>query len=97
MIKNLSLVMLIVFSFNVDAWWDKAHSMVCDEAYKLLSAPTKKFLDPSLKNMDHLALHAFGLIGLKMMTEKIQGLGTTLIFLIQNKIHTKLHVQKMDA
>ena len=49
MIKNISLALLIVFSFNVDAWWDKAHSMVCDEAYKLLSAPTKKFLDPLIK------------------------------------------------
>ena len=49
MIKNLSLALFIVFSLNVDAWWDKAHSMVCDEAYKLLTAPTKKFLDPFIK------------------------------------------------
>ena len=41
--------------------------------------------------------HVFGLIGLKMMIEKIQDLGTTSIFLIQSKIHTRPHAQKMDV
>ena len=46
MIKNLSFALLITISFNANAWWDKAHRMVCDEAYKLLSVPAKKFVDP---------------------------------------------------
>lgn len=49
MIKNLSFALLITISFNANAWWDKAHRMVCDEAYKLLSVPAKKFVDPLIK------------------------------------------------
>ena len=49
MIQNLSFALLITVSFNANAWWDKAHRMVCDEAYKLLSVPAKKFVDPLIK------------------------------------------------
>ena len=49
MIKNLSLVLLILISFNANAWWDKGHRMVCDEAYKLLTVPAKKMIDPLIE------------------------------------------------
>ena len=49
MIKNLSFVLLILISFNSNAWWDKGHRMVCDEAYKLLTVPAKKMIDPLIE------------------------------------------------
>ena len=45
MIKNFSFLLLI-FSLDASAWWDKGHQLVCDEAYKLLTPRSKKFIDP---------------------------------------------------
>ena len=42
MIKIFSL--LFIFSFDGNAWWDKGHKIVCDEAYKLLTLEAKKSL-----------------------------------------------------
>lgn len=49
MIKNLSFVLLILISFNSNAWWDKGHRMVCDEAYELLTVSAKKMIDPLIE------------------------------------------------
>ena len=46
MIKKFLFVLLIAITFNADAWWEKGHRIVCDEAYKLLTAPVKEMIDP---------------------------------------------------
>ena len=49
MIKNIAFIFLFVFSLDGNAWWDKGHKIVCDEAYKLLTLEVKKFLDPLIQ------------------------------------------------
>ena len=48
-VKKLSFSLLLIFSLDSNAWWDKGHQMVCDEAYKLLIPEVKKLLDPMIK------------------------------------------------
>ena len=49
MIKNLAVVFLFIFSLDANAWWDKGHKIVCDEAYKLLTLEAKEFFDPLIQ------------------------------------------------
>ena len=49
MFKDLYIALLLFISFNADAWWEKGHRMVCDEAYKLLTVSTKKMIDPLIE------------------------------------------------
>ena len=49
MIKIPAIVFLFIFSLDANAWWDKGHKIVCDEAYKLLSLEAKKFFDPLIQ------------------------------------------------
>ena len=49
MIKNISFALLVIFSFEANAWWDTAHQIVCDEAYKLLTVPAKQSIDPLIE------------------------------------------------
>ena len=49
MIKKLFVTIIFIFSLDASAWWDTGHKLVCDEAYKLLTADTKNYLDPMLK------------------------------------------------
>ncbi|MDA9876651.1 S1/P1 nuclease [Gammaproteobacteria bacterium] len=46
MIKNSLLTLVLMISFNANAWWDTGHEMVCSEAYNLLSPAAKKAVDP---------------------------------------------------
>ena len=46
MIKNSLLALVLMISFNANAWWDTGHEMVCSEAYNLLSPAAKKAVDP---------------------------------------------------
>jgi|TARA_B110000495_G_C22883828_1_gene515436 hypothetical protein len=46
MIKNSLLALVFIISFNISAWWDTGHEMVCSEAYNLLSPAAKKAVDP---------------------------------------------------
>ncbi|MDC1140715.1 S1/P1 nuclease [Gammaproteobacteria bacterium] len=46
MIKNSLLALVLMISFNANAWWDTGHEMVCSEAYNLLSPVAKKAVDP---------------------------------------------------
>jgi hypothetical protein len=45
-IKNSLLTLVLMISFNANAWWDTGHEMVCSEAYDLLSPAAKKAVDP---------------------------------------------------
>jgi hypothetical protein len=45
MIKNSLLALVLMISFNANAWWDTGHEMVCSEAYNLLSPAAKKVVD----------------------------------------------------
>ncbi|MDA9690760.1 S1/P1 nuclease [Pseudomonadota bacterium] len=49
MIKNSLLTLVLMISFNANAWWDTGHEMVCSEAYNLLSPAAKKAVDPLSK------------------------------------------------
>lgn len=47
--KKLFFGLLFIFCLDANAWWDTAHKLVCDEAYKLLTTNTKKILDPMIE------------------------------------------------
>jgi len=49
MLKKLSCILLMICSMDSIAWWDTGHSMVCDEAYKLLTPNAVEGVDPLIK------------------------------------------------
>ena len=56
MSKNLFFSLLIIFSFDLNAWWEKAHKMVCDEAYKLLTVSAKEYIDPLIEEHESFGI-----------------------------------------
>ena len=48
-VNHLFIALMLLVSFNANAWWEKAHRLVCDEAYKLLTVSAKKFIDPLIE------------------------------------------------
>ena len=97
MIKKLFVTIIFIFSLDASAWWDTGHKLVCDEAYKLLTADTKNHLDPMLKEHGSFGTACLWADWVKTKIEKIPDPGTTLIFLTLNKTHIKLLAQKMVA
>ena len=49
LLKKFIFLCLFVISLDASAWWDTAHKMVCDEAYKLLTPVAKNSLDPLIE------------------------------------------------
>ena len=46
MSKSFFLFFLFLGSVDASAWWDRGHSLICEEAYKLLSSEVKDKIDP---------------------------------------------------
>ena len=49
MMRKFFLTFLFIFCLDANAWWDTGHTLVCDEAYKLLTMDAKKALDPLIE------------------------------------------------
>ena len=47
--RKFFLTFLFIFCLDANAWWDTGHTLVCDEAYKLLTMDAKKALDPLIE------------------------------------------------
>jgi hypothetical protein len=49
MLKKICCALLLMCSMDSTAWWDTGHSMICDEAYKLLSPAALQEVDPLIE------------------------------------------------
>ena len=47
--KGLIFFCLLTSSLHASAWWERAHMMVCDKAYELLSPSALEIVDPLIK------------------------------------------------
>ena len=43
--KGLIFFCLLTSSLHASAWWERAHTMVCDKAYELLSPSALEIVD----------------------------------------------------